>query len=80
VKVANAFVLANGAIDEASADCGGENLDIAVFPRAERAEDYGSQGGYPIRVGDGWGIVTETLRGPRMTSLSDSCCGGRPGR
>jgi hypothetical protein len=61
VEVANAFVLANGAIDEASADCGGENLDIAVFPTAEQAEDYGRQGGYPFAAGDGWVIVTETL-------------------
>ena len=22
----------------------------------------------------------QSVRGPRMTSLSDSCCGGRPGR
>jgi hypothetical protein len=43
VEVANAFVLANGAIDEATADCGGENLDIAVFPTAEQAEEYGRQ-------------------------------------
>jgi|Tabmets5t2r1_1033131.scaffolds.fasta_scaffold02182_2 hypothetical protein len=61
VEVANAFVLANGAIDEAIADCGGESLDIAVFPTAEQAEDYGRQGGYPFAVGDGWVIVTETL-------------------
>ena len=61
VEVANAFVLANGAIDEASADCGGENLDIAVFPTAEQAEDYGRQGGYPFAAGDGWVIITETL-------------------
>jgi hypothetical protein len=61
VEVADAFVLANGAIDEASADCGGENLDIAVFPTAEQAEDYGGQGGYPFAAGEGWVIVTETL-------------------
>jgi hypothetical protein len=24
--------------------------------------------------------IVAVLRGPRMTSLSDSCCGGRPGR
>jgi hypothetical protein len=61
VEVANAFVLANGATDEASADCGGENLDIAVFPTAEQAEEYGRQGGYPFAAGKGWVIVTETL-------------------
>jgi hypothetical protein len=61
VEVANAFVLANGAIDEATADCGGENLDIAVFPTAEQAEEYGRQGGGPYAAGDGWVIVTETL-------------------
>jgi hypothetical protein len=61
VEVANAFVLANGAIDEASADCGGENLDIAVFATAEQAEEYGRQGSYPYAAGDGWVIVTETL-------------------
>jgi hypothetical protein len=61
VEVANAFVLANGATDEASADCGGENLDIAVFPTAEQAEEYGRQGGYPFATGKGWVIVTETL-------------------
>ena len=54
VEVANAFVLANGAIDEAIADCGGENLDIAVFLTAEQAEEYGRQGGYPFAAGDGW--------------------------
>jgi hypothetical protein len=61
VEVANAFVLANGAIDEATADCGGENLDIAVFPTAKQAEEYGRQGGGPYAAGDGWVIVTETL-------------------
>lgn len=61
VDVADAFVLANGAIDEASADCGGENLDIAVFPTAEQAEAYGRQAGYPFAAGGGWVIVTETL-------------------
>jgi hypothetical protein len=52
VDVANAFVLANGAIDEATADCGGENLDIAVFPTAEQADKYGRQGGGPYAAGD----------------------------
>jgi hypothetical protein len=61
VEVANAFVSANGAIDEATADCGGENLDIAVFPTAEQAEEYGRQGGGPYAADDGWVIVTETL-------------------
>jgi hypothetical protein len=61
VEVANAFVLANGTTDEASTDCGGENLDIAVFPTAEQAEEYGRQGGYPFAAGKGWVIVTETL-------------------
>jgi hypothetical protein len=61
VEVADAFVLANGAIDEASADCGGENLDLAVFPTAEQAEGYGRQAGYPFAAGEGWVIVTETL-------------------
>jgi hypothetical protein len=32
LAVASEFVLADGAIDEAVADCGGESLDIAVFP------------------------------------------------
>ena len=61
VEVADAFVLANGDIDEASADCGGENLDIAVFPTDEQAEEYGRQGGYPFAAGEGWVIVSETL-------------------
>jgi len=61
VEVANAAVLANGASDEASADCGGESLDIAVFPTAEQAEEYGRQGGCPFAAGDGWVIITETL-------------------
>jgi hypothetical protein len=61
VEVADAFVLADGAIDEASADCGGENLDIAVFPTAEQAEAYQRQDGYPFAAGEGWVIVTETL-------------------
>jgi hypothetical protein len=61
VEVANAFVLANSAIDEASADCGSESLDIAVFPTAEQAKESGRQGGYPFAAGDGWVIVTETL-------------------
>jgi hypothetical protein len=61
VEVANPFVLASGAIDEATADCGGESLDIAVFPTAEQAEEYGRQGGGPYAAGDGWVIVTETL-------------------
>ena len=61
VDIANAFVLADGAIDEATADCGAENLDIAVFPTAEQAEQYGRQGGGPYAAGDGWVIVTETL-------------------
>jgi hypothetical protein len=61
VEVANAFVSANSAIDEATADCGGENLDIAVFPTAEQAEEYGRQGGGPYAADDGWVIVTETL-------------------
>ena len=61
VEVANAFVLASGAIDEATADCGGENLDIAVFPTAGQAEAYGRQGGGPYAAGGGWVIVTEAL-------------------
>jgi hypothetical protein len=61
VEVANPFVIANGGIDEATADCGGENLDIAVFPTAEQAEEYGRQSGGPYAAGDGWVIVTETL-------------------
>ena len=32
------------------------------------------------RVPEALGWVVEALRVPRMTSLSDSCCGGRPGR
>jgi hypothetical protein len=61
VDIANPFVLANGATDEATADCGGESLDIAVFPTADQAEEYGRQGGGPYAAGDGWVIVTETL-------------------
>jgi hypothetical protein len=61
VEVANSFVLANGALDEATADCGGENLDIAVLPSAEQAEEYGRQSGGSYAAGDGWVIVTETL-------------------
>ena len=45
----------------ASADCGGENLDIVVFPTAEQAEEYGRRGGYPFAAGEGWVIITETL-------------------
>jgi hypothetical protein len=36
-------------------------LDIAVFPTAEQAEEYGRQGGGPYAADDGWVIVTETL-------------------
>jgi hypothetical protein len=62
VEVAtNEFVLADGAIDEAMALCGGESLDIAVFPTAEQAQEYGRQSGYPYAAGDGWVIITETL-------------------
>jgi hypothetical protein len=61
VEVANEFVLATGATDEATALCGGESLDIAVFPTAQQAEEYGRQGGAPYAAGDGWVIVTETL-------------------
>jgi hypothetical protein len=61
VDVASPSVLARGAVDEASADCAGENLDIAVFPTAEQADQYGRQGGYPYATGDGWVIITETL-------------------
>lgn len=60
MEVASGFVLADGAIDEAMADCGGESLDIAVFPTAEQANEYGRQGGYPYATGDGWVIITET--------------------
>jgi hypothetical protein len=60
VEVATGFVLADGATDEATADCGGENLDIAVFPTAEQADEYGRQGGGPYAAGEGWVIVTET--------------------
>jgi hypothetical protein len=61
VELASGFVLADGATDEATADCGGENLDIAVFPTAQQAEEYGQQGGAPYAAGDGWVIVTETI-------------------
>jgi hypothetical protein len=61
VEVASPSVLARGAVDEATADCAGENLDIAVFPTAEQADEYGRQGGYPYATGDGWVIITETL-------------------
>src|SRR6266540_3906666 len=61
VDVASPSVLARGAVDEATADCAGENLDIAVFPTAEQADEYGRQGGYPYATGDGWVIITETL-------------------
>ena len=76
VEVANAFVLANGAIDEASADCGGENLDIAVFPTAEQAEEYGRQAGYPFAAGEGWVIVTET---PTLAERIADALGGTAG-
>jgi hypothetical protein len=73
VDVANTFVLANGAIGEASADCGGENLDIAVFSTAEQAEEYGRQSGYPFAAGEGWVIVTETLT--RAERIADALGG-----
>jgi hypothetical protein len=76
VEVADAFVLANGAIDEASADCGGENLDIAVFPTAEQAEEYGRQAGYPFAAGEGWVIVTET---PTLAERIADALGGTAG-
>jgi hypothetical protein len=37
-----------------------ESLDIAVFPTAGQADEYGRQAGYPYAVGDGWVIITET--------------------
>jgi len=37
-----------------------ESLDIAVFPTAEQADQYGRQGGGPYVAGEGWVIVTET--------------------
>jgi hypothetical protein len=76
VEVADAFVLANGAIDEASADCGGENLDIAVFPTAEQAKAYGRQAGYPFAAGEGWVIVTET---PTLAERIADALGGTTG-
>ena len=54
VEVASGFVLVDGAIDEAMADYGGESPDIAVFPTAEQADQYGRQGGGPYVAGEGW--------------------------
>jgi hypothetical protein len=76
VEVASGFVLANGAIDEAIADCGGENLDIAVFPTAEQADEYGRQGGAPYVAGEGWVIVTET---PTLAERIADSLGGTAG-
>ena len=76
VQVADAFVLATGAIDEASADCGGENLDIAVFPTAEQADGDGRQAGYPFAAGEGWVIVTET---PTLAERIVDALGGTAG-
>jgi hypothetical protein len=76
VEVASGFVLADGAIDEAIAECGGESLDIAVFPTAEQAEEYGRQGGAPYAVGEGWVIVTET---PTLAEGIADALGGTAG-
>jgi hypothetical protein len=76
VEVATGFVLADGAIDEATADCGGENLDIAVFPTAEQADEYGRQGGGPYAAGEGWVIVTET---PTLAERIADALGGTAG-
>jgi hypothetical protein len=76
VEVASGFVLADGAIDEATADCGGENLDIAVFSTAEQADEYGRQGGYPYATGNGWVIITET---PTAAERIANALGGTTG-
>ena len=76
VEVASGFVLADGAIDEATADCGGENLDIAVFPTAEQADEYGRQGGGPYAAGEGWVVVTET---PTLAERIADALGGTAG-
>jgi hypothetical protein len=76
VEVASGFVLADGAIDEAMADCGGESLDIAVFPTAEQADQYGRQGGGPHVAGEGWVIVTET---PTLAERIADALGGTAG-
>jgi hypothetical protein len=60
VDMAGPEILAAGAREEADALCAGESLDIAVFPTAEQAEEYGRQAGYPYAAGDGWVIITET--------------------
>jgi hypothetical protein len=73
VEVASGFVLADSAIDEAMADCGGESLDIAVFATAEPADEYGRQAGYPYATGDGWVIITET---PTMAERIANALGG----
>jgi hypothetical protein len=75
VEVATGFVLADGATDEATADCG-ENLDIAVFPTAEQADEYGRQGGDPYAAGEGWVIVTET---PTLAERIADALGGIAG-
>jgi hypothetical protein len=76
VEVASGFVLADGAVDEAMADCGGESLDIAVFPTAEEADQYGRQAGYPYAAGGGWVIITET---PTLAQRIADALGGTAG-
>jgi hypothetical protein len=76
VEVASGFVLADGAVDEAMADCGGESLDIAVFPTAEEADQYGRQAGYPYAAGKGWVIITET---PTLAQRIADAVGGTAG-
>jgi hypothetical protein len=60
VDMAGPEIRASGAREEAEALCAGESLDIAVFPTAGQADEYGRQAGYPYAVGDGWVIITET--------------------
>jgi hypothetical protein len=60
VDMAGPEILASGAREEAEALCAGESLDIAVFPTAEQADEYGRQAGYPYVGGEGWVIITET--------------------
>jgi hypothetical protein len=47
VDMADPEILVSGAREESEALCGGESLDIAVFPTAEQADEYGRQAGYP---------------------------------
>jgi hypothetical protein len=54
VEVADAFVLANGAIDDASADCGGETWTSPCFRQPSRlksTDDRAATRLLPVRAG-----------------------------